>query len=76
MSSRQRTQTQSSACLSFALPGGRSRRTVRCSSSSAPRSVRVGRCSTVSARAVQAVDGDDGAKWARTRVRTRTDLPT
>ena len=49
MSSRQRTQTQSSACLSFALPGGRSRRTVRCSSSSAPRSVSVGRCSTVSA---------------------------
>ena len=42
MSSRQRTQTHSSTCLSFALPGGRSRRTVRCSSSSAPRSVAVG----------------------------------
>ena len=62
--------------LEEALPGGRKRRISRRSRTSAPSSEFVVSQSTVSACMVHAVDGDDGAKCARTRERTSVDLPT
>ena len=58
------------------LPGGRSSRISRRSSSSAPSSLRVARWSTSSACSAQSVDAEEGAKCARARVRNVTDLPT